>query len=230
MSSDQSLVQRDSLRQIFEQQIKRLVECGYPEAIGRTEKDFRLWLSILSEPQPALIDEVGGAVSEHNIPFLVVVPHAMLPIEQQIALLVVEKKHGFASLDSAKLWNPQEIGRSKDPYLICDVNDGAGNVGKVTGAAAGEIRHACREGLVFEEGIALALHRPESLLHHAFAVIDIDYQHEPLFGSDGSRRREQCVPELWFSSGGPTQNYSWLGSKREDRGVPSCRRRLFLGQ
>lgn len=214
------------LRQVFDQQVERLVAGGWHTALEMTEKDFRLWLEMLR------FDRFGGRLLDgvtetglNNLPFLIVIPHGRLPIERQMERLVVAKKHGYPSLDSGKFTNWENVGSSGHPYIISDVDNGAGNVGWVTRDAAGEINCACRRGFIMEEAIALALHSPESLIHHAFALIDTDYQSEPWSGN-GIRR--QCVPELWLSSGGPTQNFSRLDSRREDRGVPSCRRRLFL--
>lgn len=212
------------LRQVFDQQVERLVVGGWHTALGWAERDLRLYLSMLADSPTGLLHAAGETIPE-RIPFLVVIPHAMLHVAKQMELLVVAKKHGYSSLECDKLWNPEGIGESKSPYLICDVDDGAGNVGRTTGEVAGEINRACRQGLIMEEAIALAVHSPESLVHHAFALTDADYQIAPWSGSGG---RRQCVPELWLGSDGPTQNYGPLQSRREDRGVPSCRRRLFL--
>ncbi len=216
--------ERALFRQMFDKQVDRLVTGGWHTVLGWAEKDLRIYLGMLVDPPSGVLYEVRVETPDH-LPLLVVIPHAILPIERQMERLVVAKKHGYASLDSEKLWNPEGIGESKSPYLICDVDDGAENVGLATGEVAGGISRACRQGLIMEEAIALALHSPESLVHHAFALIGVDYQIAPWSGN-GPRR--QCVPELWNGSGGPTQNYSPLNSKREDRGVPSCKRRLFL--
>ncbi len=212
--------------EFFNQQVETLLSFGWHGVLGMAEKDFRLWLDLmrLNRLQGRLLDEAGEADSD-SIPFLIVVPHKMLPIKRQMELLVVGKRRGYASLDSEKLWNPEGIGGSEFPYLVSGVDDGAGNVGRITKEVAGEIRRACRHGLTFEEGIALAVHFPRSFAHHAFALIDTDYQSNPR-PTNGACR--QCVPELWLGSDGPTQNYSWLDSRREDRGVPSCAHRLLL--
>lgn len=218
--------ERTLREELFDRQVERLIEGGWHTALEMTEHGFRSWLDILrfNRLEGRLLDGVGET-DPNRIPFLIVIPHAMLPIERQMERLVVAKKRGYASLDSAKLWNPEGVGESKFPYLISEVDDGAGNVGRMTGEVAGEINRACRQGLIMEEAIALAVYSPELLVHHAFALIGADYQNVPWSGN-GPRR--QCVPELWNGSGGPTQNYGWLNSQREDRGVPSCRRRLFL--
>ena len=211
-------------RQLFDQQVERLIEYGWHKALGWIEKDLSLYLGMLADPPGGLLHEIGETAPA-CFPFFIVIPHAMISVNEQMQRLVVDKKHGYASLDSAKLWNPEGIGESKSPYLICDVDNGAGNMGRITGEVVGEISRACRHGLVMEEAIALAVHFPESLVHHAFALVGVDYQIAPW---SGSGPRHQCVPELWNGSGGPTQNYGPLQSRREDRGVPSCRRRLFL--
>jgi len=208
---------------LFDQQVETLIKRGWHQALKMTEEEIRFWLGVLRD-RLGEIDEVPPG----RIPFLVVMPHGKLSIERQMEALVAGKKRGYASLDCAKLWNPEGVGGSDFPYLICDVEDGAGNVGKMTADAVIEIRTACRSGLVFEEGIALAVHSPESLVHHAFAMVEVDYQGESPISGNGSNRHKQCVPELWLGSDGPTQNYSRLESRRDDRGVPSCRRRLFL--
>lgn len=216
-------------KELFVRQVERLLEGGWHKALGWAERDLGLYLSMLADPPSGLLHEIGE-MSGGQLPFLVVIPHALLSIEKQMGVLLVAKKRGYASLDSAKLWNPEGIGESKNPYLISDVDDGAETMGRNTGEVAGEIRRACRRGLVMEEAIALAVQSPESLVHHAFALIESHYQGSSSDASTGTNSSPQCVPELWLSSGGPTQSYSWLSSRREDRGVPSCRRRLFLGR
>jgi hypothetical protein len=164
-------------------------------------------------------------VSPDHIPFLIVVPHGALSITKQMELLVVKKKHGYAGLDGERLWNIDGLGSSEYPYLISDIEDGVANIGVTTADAVTEIRRGCRQGFIAEEGIALATQSPETLIHHAFALADAHYRGE---SESASPSRRQCVPELWLGSDGPTLNYNWLGSRREDRGVPSCKRRLLL--
>ena len=217
--------ERTLREELFNRQVETLLSFGWHTAFKMTEREFRLSLDLALFAD--LLREVGE-VAPGNIPFLLVIPHARLPIERQLERLVLGKKRGYASLDCAKLWNLAGIGDSDLPYLICDVEDGAGSVGKVTADAVTETRLGCRSGLVFEEGIALAVHSPESLIRHAFAMVEVDYRGEsPITGSVPNRHK-QCVPELWLGSDGPTQSYSRLESRREDRGVPSCKRRLFL--
>jgi hypothetical protein len=197
-------------RQLFDRQVERLIECGYHKALGMMERDLRLWLA----PLAGLLGKVGGTAPDH-IPFLIVVPHGMLPIERQIELLVVAKKRGYAgSLGGEKFVNLDGLGSSKFPYLIRDVNDGAVTVGQITAAAMTSIRHACRNGLTVEEGIALAVHSPDILIHHSLATIDTDYN--------------GYVPELWLCACGPTFTFDFPNSRREGRGVPYGGRRLLL--
>jgi hypothetical protein len=197
-------------RELFDRQVERLIECGYPGALGMSVEEFRSWLVPLTD----LLRKVGGTTPDH-IPFLIVVPHGMLPIERQIELLVVAKKRGYAgSLGGEKFVNIDGLGSSKFPYLIRDVNDGAATVGQTTAAAMISIRRACLNGLTVEEGIALAVHSPDLLLHHSLALIDTDYN--------------GYVPELWLCPCGPTFTFDFPKSKREGRGVPYCGRRLLL--
>ena len=196
--------------ELFGQQVERLVGCGYPGALGMSVEEFRSWLVPLTN----LLRKVGGTTPGH-IPFLIVVPHGMLPIERQIGLLVVAKKRGYAgSLGGEKFVNIDGIGSSKFPYLIRDVNDGVTTVGQTTAAAMTSIRRACRNGLTVEEGIALAVHSPDLLLQHSLALIDTDYN--------------GYIPELWLCACGPTFTFDFPISKREGRGVPYGGRRLTL--
>lgn len=194
---------------LFDQQGERLIERGWHQALEMKKEDIHLWLGMLRDR----FGEIGEVPPDH-VPFLIVVPHGMLPVAKQMELLVVAEKHGYAGLDGEGLVNFEGLGSSKFPYLACDVEDGTATVGQATDEAAKSIRNICRYGLTVEEAIALATHSPDSLAHHALALIDSNFQ--------------RCIPELWLSAGGPTLNFNWLRSRREDRGVPSCARRLML--
>ena len=201
-------------RQLFDQQVERLVGCGYPGALGMSVEEFRSWLVPLID----LLRKVGGTTPDF-IPFLVVVPHGALPIERQMELLVVAKKRGYAgSLDGEKFVNIDDsVGSSKLPYLIRDVNDGTTTVGRTTAAAQTSIRRAGRNGLTVEEGIALAIYSPDLLLRHALALIGTNYN--------------GYVPELWLCGCGPTFTFDFPNSMREERVVPygGCRMTLDRG-
>lgn len=192
-------------RQLFDRQVERLLERGYHRTLGWTELDFRLCLNTLRN-RLGEIEETNP----DNLRFLIVVSHGMLPIARQMELLVVAKKHGHASLDWEKLINSASIGNSEFPYLVCDVDDGARNVGGLLRDVTREIRHAGRYGLTVEEGIALAVQIPDILLRQSIALADSDYM--------------RYTPELWLSSGGPALSYDFPQSQKEGRAVPSCRR------
>ena len=194
---------------LFDRQVERLIELGYHRAMGMAEVDFGDWL----EPLYGRLGEIGEAPPDH-LPFLIVVPYRMLSVARQMEMLVVAKKRGYASIDCGKLWSLDDLGSSEFPYLVCDVDDGTATVGQTTVDVVTSIRHICRKGLTVEEGIALATHCPNLLPHHALALADTDYQ--------------RYVPELWLSSGGPTLGFDFPKSRKEDRGVPSCARRLML--
>ncbi len=194
---------------LFDQQVETLIERGWHRTLEMAERDIRLWFDLLRDR----LGEIGEVPPEH-IPFVIVVPHAMLPVTEQMRLLVIAEKHGYAGLDGEKLVNFEDLGSSEFPYLVCDVENGSANVGQTTADAVTSIRRACRCGLTGEEGIALATHCPDLLLHHALALADTECR--------------KYVLELWLGSGGPTLNFDFPKSRKEDRGVPSCARRLLL--
>lgn len=194
---------------LFDQQVETLLMRGCHRALGMSERDFRLWLDLLRDR----LGEVGET-SLDNLPFLIVVPHGMLPVARQMELLVVAKKRGYAGIDCEKLVNFENLGSSKFPYLVCDVEDGAVNIGQFLDDITRQIRCNCRHGLTVEEGIALATHSPDLLVHHAVALVDTDYM--------------RYVPDLWLSSGGPALGFDFPRSEKEGRGAPSSARRLTL--
>ncbi|MFH2136184.1 MAG: DUF5701 family protein [Patescibacteria group bacterium] len=204
--------------ELFEQQVERLVECGWAAAAWKTRDDFRHWLAPLAD----LVCRVGKMDTD-RIPFLIVVPHSVLSLEHQMERLVVEGKRGFIADEVAsQLKNLHSIGEKPSPYLICGVDDGMTTVGQTSDACL-TILCSCgrRSGLTFEEGVALATHHPQSLADHDFALLGTQY---------GKKRgeRDLCYLELWLSQCGPTINHHWPESRNERRGVPSCARRLTL--
>lgn len=195
--------------EIFAREVETLLERGYHQALGMTVNDFHVWLRLLYER----LDEIGETPRDRH-PFLIVVPHSMLSVAKQMEMLVVAKKRGYTSIDCGRLWSLDGLGSSEFPYLVCDVDDGTTNVGQTTADVVTSIRRICRNGLTVEEGIALATHLSDLLIEHALALADTDYQ--------------GYVPEIWLSSGGPAIGYDFPRSQKEDRGVPSCARRLTL--
>ncbi|MFA5413313.1 MAG: DUF5701 family protein [Patescibacteria group bacterium] len=205
-------------RQLFDQQVERLVEGGWAAAAWKTRDDFRHWLAPLAD----LVCKVGE-MDPGRIPFLIVVPHGVLSVENQMERLVVEGKRGFIADEVAgQLKNLDGIGGKPFPYLICGVDDGTTTVGRTSNACLTILcSSGRRSGLTLEEGVALATHHPQFLTDHDFALLGTQY---------GEKRGERDLYylELWLSQCGPTINHHWPESRNERRGVPSCKRRLFL--
>jgi len=156
-----TLVAEVETEQAFRNQIRRLVEVGYPKTLGMTTEQFRLML----EPLSKLINVGVRKTDKNNLPFLIVIPGSLMKIGTQFDLIEFENgKRGSATY--------REIDEIRDafltpeqPYLIFDIDLGIGSK-KIyrynsVRAARELLSRNGRRGLTLAEAIALATQYPK---------------------------------------------------------------------
>lgn len=202
---------------LFERQVHRLVELGYPRLCGLDESAFRELLSPLADP-------VAGVPEQDDVPFVVVVTRELVRPEDTVPLLrlvdgrtpgVVDRNHAPGDLAT---YQPL-------PELGLDVLDG-GHPPKaylLTGIQRGEefcnvrpedalpvIRSRGRTPLTIDEGVAVVTHAPHLL------------EKNKCFMLSGSRRNDRRVPAMWISQGAPKLGWCWDGNPHTWLGVASA--------
>ena len=206
---------------LFERQVGRLVELGYPGLCRLGEQAFRELLAPLAEPAVRVREQ-------NNVPFVVVVTRELVRPEDTVPLLrlvdgrkpgVVDRNHAAGDLAT---YHPL-------PELGLDVLDG-GHPPKaylLTGIARGEefcnvrpedalpvIQGRGRTPLTIDEGIAVVTHAPHLL------------EKNKCFMLSGSRRHDRRVPAMWISEGAPKLGWCWDGNPHTWLGVASAGGRL----
>jgi len=206
---------------VFERQVARLVELGYPGLCGLGEPAFRELLAPLAEP-------AARVAEQDDVPFVLVVTRELVRPEDTVPLLrlvdgrkpgVVDRNHAAGDLAT---YHPL-------PELGLDVLD-RGHPPKaylLTGIARGEefcnvrpedalpvIRGRGRTPLTIDEGIAVVTQAPHLL------------EKNKCFMLSGSRRHDRRVPAMWISQGAPKLGWCWDGNPHTWLGVASAGGRL----
>lgn len=199
------------LEELFDKQVRRLLDKDYPEAASMEIDIFLSYLTPLREKILKI-----GKVEDHFIPFLIVIPERFVSILKQLSLATINGKVGsnFSTLRLDTLHNVYGMGTSKGPYLIFDIDNGTQSCGASAEKCYEKFKDRGRRGLTVEEGIALVTHYSETLKHHAVCLIE-------------SRLDSHRVPSLWLNDDdeNPILVWDWFNfSSGLKLGFPSCKR------
>jgi hypothetical protein len=206
---------------LFERQVHRLVELGYPRRCGLDEPTFRDLLAPLAEP-------AAGIPERDDVPFVVVVTRELVAPETTVPLLrlvggrkpgVVDRNHDEGDLAT---YHPLpelgldvlDGGRAPQAYLLTGVQRGEEFRNVRPEAALPVIRGRGRTPLTIDEGIAVVTHAPHLL------------EKNRCFMLSGSRRDDRRVPAMWISQGAPKLGWCWDGNPHSWLGVASAGGRL----
>jgi Family of unknown function (DUF5701) len=189
----------------FDRQVDALVQSGMPGLLEAREECFRAML----EPLRDLLPAAAGA--DEHIPFVVVVPTA--PVRPLLTAVHTPDGEGGTLLadDELARFRPlPELALPATPYLLLDVDPGAGSAGTPPGEADARLRAAGRSPLTVAEGLAVLVSDCGVLRSgDCFALLGCS--------SGGSR-----VPALWTGSEGPVLG-CWDKDVPEPRlGAASC--------
>jgi hypothetical protein len=197
----------------FDRQVANLVEKGYPEIAGLTERRF------LQHVRP-LKDELHQvAVSgEGHAPFVIVLDVALAPPLDAAARLRLGDKPGFTDMTAEDLDRFAPIAGVDLPdspaYLMADIDTGTSLLNVTPEHALPVIAAAGRSPLTVSEGISLVTHRPDLLRKNA------------CFSLLGSRCGDRRVTALWISKGRPRLGWCFAGAPHTWLGSASCGARL----
>ncbi|MGZ8735867.1 MAG: DUF5701 family protein [Nocardioides sp.] len=195
----------------LDRQIETLLTKGYPALAGLDEAAFMALL----EPLRGLLPGVDSSEEAH-LPFLLVVPHTLVPTVAAVERFEVRGRTGWTDMgDEIGSYRPiQGVEAASRPYLLVEVSTGPETLNVPPGDALPMIHAAGRTPLTVDEGVALVTQLPESLTeHNAFQAV-------------GSRAGNKRIPSFWMSKGAPRLGWCWEGNPHTWLGSASAARRL----
>jgi hypothetical protein len=215
----------DSVDEVFDRQLDRLVNLDYPALAGLDAGAFVSILEPLRARARAAIGDDPAEADGASVPFVIVVSERLVPAGLLVPLLrldggtrpgIVDRNHGESGLTP---YHPlPELGVPESPaYLLLDVQRGDEFRGVPPQEALPVITQRGRSPLTIHEGIALVTQVPAVLAkNHCFML-------------SGSRRTglpgDRRVPALWISERAPKLGWCWDGNPHDWLGVASAGRR-----
>ena len=194
----------------FEYQVATLLEKRYHAFARCSEREF---VSRYLEPLRSTAIGLTDADPE-RIPFVIVIPNTLVPLEQQVFSLRYAGNGGEARINLHFLSNTHYEYRC--PYLITDVDAGEKLAGRAPKDAERELERRERVPLTATEGVALATQYPELLTERYFDLI-------------GSRYHGGFVPTLELHDRRPTiSRWTETAVSEGQWGAPSCRQRITI--
>jgi hypothetical protein len=206
---------------LFQRQVDRLVELGYPTLSGLDEPAFRELLAPLARP-------ASGVPEQDDVPFVVVVTRALVRPDETVPLLrlvdgrkpgVVDRNHAEGDLATYQPLpelglDVLDAGHAPKAYLLTGIQRGEEFCNVRPEDALPVIRGRGRTPLTIDEGVAVVTHAAHLL------------EKNRCFMLSGSRRHDRRVPAMWISEGAPKLGWCWDGNPHTWLGVASAGGRL----
>ncbi len=194
----------------FDRQVDALTLAGLPTHLDISDRCFRAFLEPLRDLLP--LPAVEGAT---GIPFVVVVPD--LAVTDVLAGVHTLGGTGLTTMDDddiARFRPLPELDLPTAPYLLLDVDTGAGTLGQPPADVLPRFVAAGRSPLTVAEGLAVLVSDPGVLeSRNAFSLL-------------GSRADDDRVPALWTSDRRPVLGWCSQGAPHTWLGSASCAGRL----
>ncbi|MEV4927496.1 DUF5701 family protein [Streptomyces roseoverticillatus] len=212
----------------FDRQVRTLTALGYPALAGLAPEEFDALVAPLRAEVVAHAATAAAAGGREpccpeggRVPFLLVVPRNLAPIEETMPRTVLHggNRPGFVdrSFEPGSLERfvaTRETGLPHDqgagPYLLFGIERGEEFCGAVPHEAMDTISGRGRTLLTIEEGIALVTLFPRILVKNK------------CFSLGGSRSGDRRVPALWISQKAPKLGWCWQGNPHTWLGMASA--------
>jgi hypothetical protein len=140
---------------LFDRQVNRLIELGYPEVMRTTTR------AVMRLLDPLQGEALGPET--HDIPFLVAIPPILVSVGDQLSLVRHEGGGVTQFLEDADLVNRSGLETPEGPYLLRGVDVGDELRGLSPESASRRVIDAGRSPLTIAEGAALLSHYPHIL-------------------------------------------------------------------
>ncbi|MBU1179306.1 hypothetical protein KKB69_03175 [Patescibacteria group bacterium] len=188
--------ENEAKSQSFDQQVKTLLDKGYPEAAGTGKDRFLNYINPLKE---------------HFCPgSVIVIPENMVSLDKQMAMVELNGKTGYAYADTTEIYNAEGMETPRKPYLIHDTEDGKDTLSNSPNDCAKMFKKQNRHGLNAQEGIAVITHKPEILKDRYLNLPGSHYKSSDL------------VPVLFLSRSCSTLQWSSADLSIFGQGSASC--------
>ncbi len=155
------------MEELFAKQVNRTIERKFHIPTGLSESDF-VNRHIIPLEQLLARNVKDTKIGESHIPFLVVVPHAIVPLSYQLEM--IRKSISDIELDHIikPEWfeNAPGVSTPDTPYLLLDVETGNAMKDTTPKKCVKTFKDEGRFALTVDEGIALICHFPEVLQSH----------------------------------------------------------------
>jgi hypothetical protein len=193
------------------------------DAAAEFDRQVRNLSAVLDRPDLAeLVTPLKPTVTSSHVPFLIVIPRALLPLAEVLPKLTLAGKTKPGVIDR-NYKGPEDVASfvtiprllsdgasDTEPYVVYDIERGEEFCGAVPLEAMEIIEQRGRTPLSIEEGIALVTHFPELLAKNK------------CFELAGSRNGDKRVPALWISQNAPKLGWCWQGNPHTWLGMASA--------
>jgi hypothetical protein len=178
----------DAAQKLFNEQLSRIIESKFHIIAKLCKSDF---INHYIMPLKKLIVECHAETDfrENRIPFLIVVPHNIVPLSYQLDTIreSINEKHLEYIIKPEWFENAKGVSTPNKPYLILDVETGYA-MKNITPKKCVEIfNNEGKFALTIDEGIALITHFPEVLESHWIDLPGSVLIHK-LAGQDAKKR------------------------------------------
>ena len=207
----------EQLEAEFDRQVANMVSKGYLTHLKLTEAEFKAQIMPLKAKAASL--EIPCVPAGVYLPFVLVVPHTLVPSEAAMEVVNREGKNGIIALTPRVPtdFRPTELVKiPENVYLIVNIDRGAKTINVAPDDALKMLVRLGRSPLTIDEGLAIITHYPEYLeKNNCFSLL-------------ASRAGDKRVPAIWLSENQPKLGWCWAGNPHTWLGSASCIQRIGM--
>jgi len=156
-----------SKEELFKQQVNKVIDWNFPTLAVLSQDDFMarylepLWQRLKKLP-------LATKARESRIPFLLVVPHSVVPLSYQLQCVRQQLNQKRLEYIIKPEWfeNASGVSTPDKAYLVTDVDTGEARTNITPAKCVEKFGHEGRSALTIDEGLALITHYPEVLESH----------------------------------------------------------------
>jgi hypothetical protein len=206
----------NAAQKLFNEQLSRIIERKFHVIANLSRSDF---INHYLTPLKELIVEYHAEIvfQEKRIPFLIVVPHNIVPLSYQldsIRAIINEKKLEYI-IKPEWFENAKGVSTPETPYLLLDVETGSAMKNITPKKCVETFNRQKRFPLTIDEGLAIITHFQEVLESHWVSLPGSVLIHK-MAGQDAKKRGMlgALPPGFGFGTFIPTLCYKYYHSLR----------------
>jgi hypothetical protein len=201
---------------LFNEQLERIIARKFHTIAGLSQADFQarylepLWQLLRKHP-------VETGLRDHHLPFLLVVPHNLVPLSYQLECIRKELNQKQFDYIIKPEWfkNASGVLTPSEPYLILAVETGQAMINIAPAKCVEKFTQEGRAALTLDEGLALVTHFPKVLESHWLDLPGSVLIHK-CAGQDAMQRgiKGALPPGFGSTTFIPTLYYKYYGDLR----------------